>query len=176
MSSLKFKFFDNDEKVGMNEGIYKAFDKYYIDCTLIKTTQNGEIAVYKAPIATFLSDNNFRYVVALVKDNKEIGSLAKLGDLDWFVFQTRSQPYNSTQDIDKLKKLKPLHITKNNIPVLLTETQLFKMGADANKIYYATTQDGMTVEVLKNKNHNYSDKANLQTALELYTTVVILKK
>lgn len=181
MSLLKFRFIDSDsdEELKMAQTkfpkIHHAFAQYYKNFQLIKTSEVKELSMYKAPVISLINDATFRYIVIIVKnDANEIGTIKKLSELNWFVFQTRTLPYNQIKDSLELT-LKPMAVNQSNPPELLADAKIYKTKNDQHKFYYSSTIQGLSVELLKTKTHsNYNDQGSLLTALEQYATVIIL--
>jgi hypothetical protein len=181
MSSVKFNFFENTLPVSSFSNrnikfktIHEAFDQYYNNLSLIKTQQNGNIGIYKASISSLLSDGLTRYVVVLVNDNNSLGDTKELSELDWIVFQTRTMETKSNKE--NLPKYSMPN--QSNVPLLIKQTRIHKEGSDSMKIKYSTSLNEMKLEVLKlnreGKEIQYNESGTLHSALELYSTIIIL--
>ncbi len=132
----------------------------------------GLYGIYKARIDSDTT-GDIRCIVAIVPNDKSpVGATKPLSILKWTSFQTR-ETYNSKKDFNGLylEKQRPSYITS---PVLNDKIHLIK--ETKFKYIYKCENLPLKVELLLLKeDDSYSSTGTVWTALQVYSTVLILE-
>jgi hypothetical protein len=159
------KIIDGFESPNME--VYSLIANYFDDPTMTKVKVVNGYAFYasRAP-AMMLRD--FRYIVAIVKDDSQPPrATAKLSDLEWVSFQTRT--------LEDDWRLSPTKWSDKNedrykLPITLT-----KRDHDTDTFYYSC--QGLPIEIAlltpKKSFPSYQDKGTFMRALETFQTVIV---
>lgn len=158
--------------------IYNSVSNYYDNFTMTKTANIDNFSVYKAIVECLLCDG-VRFIVAIVKNNNNhvspIGSTEQLSTLKWVSFQTRFAPDDNGEFSNYNITPQPHNYPDDNDVLNETIMKNYNVSDDGKNTYNCNTLP-LIVEILKSKeDENISDNGTILGALQLYSTVLILK-
>ena len=156
----------NTKNVISTSKIHKLISEYFENPLMTKIKDNNNQSIYIAKIKSLLMNKN-RYIVANIKkDDNNIGTKEKLQNLFWNSFQTRT--LNIQYNIDS-------HSYNSNDQKF--EIPIYIVNRTNTISQYSSDEISINIFLLHQKENNlyeYSDKGNLEAALETYNTIITI--